>query len=320
MPSPSPPIVFESDPITTFPEPPVADQSSPSPTTSSARATEPDSAYFTRGSHQDDVLRIQRTPDRIDTYSTHEVWWYGRSSVNVSTRSQQVLEWSNSGRNLTVRLDPGSNTTSAAYFTRGSHQDDVLRIQGTPDRIDTYSAHEVWWYGRSSVNVSTRSQQVLEWSNSGRNLTVRLDPGSNTTSAAYFTRGSHQDDVLRIQGTPDRIDTYSAHEVWWYGRSSVNVSTRSQRVFEWSNSGRNLTVRLDPGSNTTSAAYFTRGSHQDDVLRIQGTPDRIDTYSAHEVWWYGRSSVNISTRSQQVLEWSNSGRNLTVRLTPGTNR
>ena len=249
MPSPSPPIVFESDPITTFPEPPVADQSSPSPTTSSARATEPDSAYFTRGSHQDDVLRIQRTPDRIDTYSTHEVWWYGRSSVNVSTRSQQVLEWSNSGRNLTVRLDPGSNTTSAAYFTRGSHQDDVLRIQGTPDRIDTYSAHEVWWYGRSSVNVSTRSQRVFEWSNSGRNLTVRLDPGSNTTSAAYFTRGSHQDDVLRIQGTPDRIDTYSAHEVWWYGRSSVNISTRSQQVLEWSNSGRNLTVRLTPGTN-----------------------------------------------------------------------
>ena len=143
--------------------------------------------------------------------------------------------------------------TSAAYFTRGSHQDDVLRVQGTPDGINRYAAsgYEVWRYGRSSVNISTRSQQVTEWSNSGRNLNVRLEPGSNTTSAAYFTRGSHQDDVLRVQGTPDGINRYAAsgYEVWRYGRSSVNISTRSQQVTEWSNSGRNLKVRLNPGAD-----------------------------------------------------------------------
>ena len=327
MPSPSPPIVFESDPITTFPEPPVADQSSPGPTTSSARATEPDSAYFTRGSHQDDVLRIQGTPDRIDRLSAlgYERWRYGSSTVNISMGTHQVLEWSNSGRNLNIRFEPGSNTTGAGYFTRGSHQDDVLRIQGTPDRIDRLSAlgYERWRYGSSTVNISMRSQQVLEWSNSGRNLNIRFEPGSSTTGAAYFTRGSHQDDVLRIQGTPDRIDRLSAlgYERWRYGSSTVNISMGSHQVLEWSNSGRNLNIRFEPGSNTTGAAYFTRGSHQDDVLRIQGTPDRIDRLSAlgYERWRYGSSTVNISMGSHQVLEWSNSGRNLNIRFEPGSN-
>ena len=118
--------------------------------------------------------------------------------------------------------------------------------------------------------------------------------------------GSRQDDVLRIQGTPDEINRYDAlgHEVWQYGRSTINISTRSQQVVQWSNAGRNLKVRLEPGSNTTGTSYFTRGSHQDDVLRIQGTPDEINRYDAlgHEVWQYGRSTINISTRSQQVVQ------------------
>ena len=254
-PSPPSPIAVESDSSTTSSESPVADQSSLGPTTSSARATDPDSVYFTRGSHQDDVLRVQGTPDGINRYESlgQAVWRYGRSTVTISTRSQQVIEWTNSGRNLNVRLEPGSNTTSAAYFTRGSHQDDVLRIQGTPDGINRYESlgQAVWRYGRSTVTISTRSQQVIEWTNSGRNLNVRLEPGSNTTSAAYFTRGSHQDDVLRIQGTPDGINRYESlgQAVWRYGRSTVTISTRSQQVIEWTNSGRNLNVRLTPGTN-----------------------------------------------------------------------
>ena len=88
-------------------------------------------------------------------------------------RSSGDLDRRNSSR-------PPSHQTSAAYFTRGSHQDDVLRIEGTPDEIRRYPAlgHEVWRYGRSSVNISTRSRQVIEWSNSGRNLNVQLNPSA----------------------------------------------------------------------------------------------------------------------------------------------
>ncbi len=135
----------------------------------------------------------------------------------------------------------------ARWFTRGSHQDDVLRLQGTPTRIRRYEAsgYETWSYGLSSVDISSRTRQVLEWSNHGGNLKVRLLPGDSGTDTSWFTRGSHQDDVLRLQGTPTRIRRYEAsgYETWSYGLSSVDISSRTRQVLEWSNHGGNLRVR-----------------------------------------------------------------------------
>ena len=62
--------------------------------------------------------------------------------------------------------------------------------------------------------------------------------------------------------------------------------------------------------------FFTRGSHQDEVLRLQGTPDSITALIDSEIWRYGFSSVTISTRSREVTEWSNSDGRLRVRLVP----
>ena len=209
--------------------------------------------------------------------------------------------------------------SAVSTFTRGSHQDDVIRIQGTPTQILPYRGlgFEDWYYGRSKVTISTTNQRVTEWSNSSGNLKVRLAPGANVTSATTFTRGSHQDDVIRIQGTPTQILPYRGlgFEDWYYGRSKVTISTTNQRVTEWSNSSGNLKVRLAPGANVTSATTFTRGSHQDDVIRIQGTPTQILPYRGlgFEDWYYGRSKVTISTTNQRVTEWSNSSGNLKVR-------
>ena len=72
-----------------------------------------------------------------------------------------------------MRLLPGANATGAAAFTRGSHQDDVLRIQGTPTGIDSYGKHEIWRYGLSSVEISTGSRRVLGWSDLAGKLKVR---------------------------------------------------------------------------------------------------------------------------------------------------
>ena len=210
--------------------------------------------------------------------------------------------------------EAAASGSSRPYFTRGSHGDDVLRIQGTPSSINRYSNHEVWRYGSSTIDISLRDGRVTEWSNSG-NLKVGMDPGPNVTDARTFTRGSHGDDVLRIQGTPSSINRYSNHEVWRYGSSTIDISLRDGRVTKWSNSG-NLKVGMDPGPNVTDARTFTRGSHGDDVLRIQGTPSSINRYSNHEVWRYGSSTIDISLRDGRVTEWSNSG-NLKVGMDPG---
>ncbi|MCK4292911.1 MAG: hypothetical protein KAY65_06925 [Planctomycetes bacterium] len=75
-------------------------------------------------------------------------------------------------------------------------------------------------------------------------------PGKNGMTALYFTQGSHKDDVLRIQGTPDAIHRYPAlgEEVWRYGLSTVEFSMRDDRVAQWSNYG-NLKVKLEPRKN-----------------------------------------------------------------------
>ena len=149
---------------------------------------------------------------------------------------------------LAVR-EPDADASGAAslYFTRGSHRDDVLRIQGTPPSINRYLGlgHEVWKYGSSTVDISLRDGRVTEWNNTG-NLKVSMEPGSNVTGDSAFTRGSHRDDVLRIQGTPSSINRYLGlgHEVWKYGSSTVDISLRDGRVTEWNNTG-NLKASMD---------------------------------------------------------------------------
>lgn len=67
-----------------------------------------------------------------------------------------------------------------------------------------------------------------------------------STSDGFFTRGSHEDEVLRLQGTPTGISILSGSEIWRYGLSTVTISTTSRRVIEWSDHGGVLRVRLAP--------------------------------------------------------------------------
>ena len=200
-------------------------------------------SMFTLGSSKEEVRAIQGTPDDISRYSAlgYEVWTYGFSTVKISTREGKVIEWNNTGGNLKVRLQPGGNVTAATFFTRGSHKDDVLRLQGTPDDISRYSAlgYEVWTYGFSTVKISTRDDNVIEWNNNDGNLKVQLMPGKNVTNSASFTLDSHKDDVLRLQGTPGDISRYPAlgYEVWTYGFSTVKISLLNDKVAEYSNRG-----------------------------------------------------------------------------------
>ena len=252
-------------------------------------------------------LRISQIFDKLQDIDTND---NTESTTSVDSSSGEKVGIADT-TSTTQKSSPNLTSSQEEYFTRGSHEDDVLRLQGTPSSINRLSRYETWWFGLSNVKIDLRTRRVLEWSNNG-NLNVRLLPGNQVTSEAYFTRGSHEDDVLRLQGTPSSINRLSRYETWWFGLSNVKIDLRTRHVLEWSNNG-NLNVRLLPGNQVTSEAYFTRGSHEDDVLRLQGTPSSINRLSRYETWWFGLSNVKIDLQTRRVLEWGNNG-NLKVKL------
>ncbi len=203
--------------------------------------------------------------------------------------------------------------TGGAYFTRGSSWDDVLHVQGTPTKIQSYPVlgEETWYYGRSTVKFSLPDGQVAQWDNKG-DLEVRLLPATaESTTPGYFTRGSSWDDVLHVQGTPTKIQSYPVlgEEAWYYGRSTVKFSLPDGQAAQWDNKG-DLEVRLLPATaESTTPGYFTRGSSWDDVLHVQGTPTKIQSYPVlgEEAWYYGRSTVKFSLPDGQVAQWDNKG-------------
>jgi hypothetical protein len=142
----------------------------------------------------------------------------------------------------------GSLEKEKLYFTLGSHKDQVAKSMGTPSRITRYNypKTQTWYYGSSRVEFSTKDYQVTQWSNLDKNLKVRINPGPNVTQLSYFSIGSHMDDVIRLQGTPTSITKYDAlkTQTWSYGSSRVELSTKDDRVIEWSNLDKNLKVRL----------------------------------------------------------------------------
>ncbi|MCY4637897.1 MAG: peptidoglycan-binding domain-containing protein [Acidobacteria bacterium] len=119
-------------------------------------------------------------------------------------------------------------------------------------------------------------------------------------------------------GTPDGQfgpRTRAAIRAWQAARGAATTGYLDDVQAELLRSAAALQPEASTG--VEGSEFFTRGSHQDEVLRLQGTPDSITTLLDSEIWGYGFSSVTISTRSREVTEWSNLDGNLRVRLVPG---
>lgn len=104
--------------------------------------------------------------------------------------------------------------------------------------------------------------------------------------AGYFTVGSTQADVRRVEGSPAEAN----HNVWRYGASIVIFS--DGRVVSWDiRPDSPLKVRLAPSRRPDAGLkVFRVGSTKDEVLVVQGTPTRL----SDTVWKYGSSSVYFS--------------------------
>lgn len=271
---------------------------------------EPEPDFYTIDSPSSEVRRLQGEPDKVLRYPAlgYEQWRYGSSTVEISTKSGKVLRWSGRGKRLHAKIVPADSATGQEFFTVGSSEDDVAKLNGTPDAIDHYEAlgYKQWRYGSATVEISTRSAKVLRWSDRGKKLKKRLVPSGSETANSYFTIGSHQDDVIRLDGTPDSISHYDAlgYKEWRYQSSTVEIGIRSRKVIRWADRRGKLQARLIPGPNVTTATEVTVGSHEDDVIRLEGTPFEINDYGAlgYKQWRYRKMTIEINIKSQSVTK------------------
>ena len=355
-PTPTPTVAPKPTPTPTAtpkptPTPTATPMPTPTPTAAPMPTPTPTAApmpFFTLGSNRDQVFEVQGDPNAIGAAwaplgsdKTKEVWYYGEDHnddrVVFSRETGRVIAWDNSDGTLNVGIVPGPNTTTMDFFVVDSHQDDVARLQGAPDRIYLNywggdSLLEVkWHYGWSDVTFSPGGI-VQRWINKDQTLKVGAVAGSNVTMSDFFSIGSHRDDVIRLQGSPNNIVfsqgkelfRYSDSEVERYSDTEVKIDPSTSTVQGWYNLGE-LKVKIVPGPNVTNSEFFTIGSHQDDVARIQGTPYIINAtqwctnLKGLERWCYRGGDVKFDS-GNRVIGWEVSRfdtTSLRVRLLPG---
>lgn len=172
---------------------------------------------------------------------------------------------------------PGAGGSS--YFGLGASQAQVLRTQGAPTKI----RGQTWSYGLS--DISFKDGKVVHYNNFDGSLKVRLLPaGPPAAAPAFFSLGSTRDEVLRVQGTPTRLDGNR----WFYGFSEIHF--RNGRVEDFNNFFGNLKIRMlpsKPADPPVQKAFFTIGSSRDEVLAAQGTPTSV----SGNVWFYRFSNI-----------------------------
>lgn len=229
------------------------------------------------------------------------------------------------------------------YVTLGSSKAKVLALLGEPRRTSTFSVgsefldSESWYYTAGLqpdvIEFNARTGTVIGWDNYSGRLPARLQAGTRVTADTAFTLGSHQDDVLRIQGPPRRVHTfdvgiellksvrlyYPGTDLLW--EDTVEIDWQAQLVKGWTNSSGRLRAALDPSASRSSSndARFSVGSSLSDILKIQGEPYRVVLFevgieTVAEIWLYYKTAnaleearVRVSKSNSSVVGYDNFG-------------
>jgi hypothetical protein len=134
-----------------------------------------------------------------------------------------------------TQKDENSNhhTPDEKYFAVGSSIGEVYTVQGVP----TNTEKNIWYYGKSKVYFG--KGKVLRWEESADNpLRIKMPLEIDKPSMAFFGKGSSKEEVMALQGAPDR----DAGNVWDYGISRVYFE--NDRVTGWNETSFNpLKVR-----------------------------------------------------------------------------
>jgi curved DNA-binding protein CbpA len=210
------------------------------------------------------------------------------SEASSSTQTMPPPEFRDNG---ITRLESDPGSSGGSFYTIGSSQKEVLRIQGKPTKV--YG--QTWTYGLSDVTF--KEGRVWRYHNFDGTLRVQMLPSVSVGkdyNPKTFSLGSSRNDVLLVQGTPTQVEPNK----WSYGFSEVYF--KNGLVSGYNNFFSNLKVLMLPSkasAATLSKGYFTIGSSQDDVLAVQGTP----TVVHGNTWSYQLSEVQFGEGKVRIV-------------------
>ena len=124
-----------------------------------------------------------------------------------------------------------SDSSPRGYFTAGSTKDEVLSVQGTPNRM----TDNEFTYKYSSVRF--KNGRVESWNDISNVLKAKMLPSAPVEEMNFFTVGSTKDEVLSVQGTPNRM----TDNEFTYKYSSVRF--KNGRVESWNDISRVLKTK-----------------------------------------------------------------------------
>jgi hypothetical protein len=203
----------------------------------------------------------------------------------------QTMPTSELRENGFTRSEPEPASSSGSFFTIGSTQREVLRIQGRPTKVHG----QTWAYGLSDITF--KEGRVWRYHNFDGALRVQMLPNvpvGKGHNPKTFSLGSSRDEVLLVQGTPTQVEPNK----WSYGFSEIYF--KNGAVSGYNNFFSNLKVLMLPSNETEAAlskGYFTIGSSPDDVLAVQGTP----TVVHGNIWSYQLSEVQFGDGKVRIV-------------------
>lgn len=204
-----------------------------------------------------------------------------------------ILRGSERAANVRVNGVAFSEWEWRSSFRPGSTKDEVLAVQGEPERTQG----DLWYYGRDWV--SFREGRVSSYSNAQGKLRVRLPfrVGVDTAPQRAVWLGSPERDVYATHGAPTRY----LEDTWYYDTDWVGFE--EGKLSKFSNIGGRLRLRPETVAKPKETRFGV-GTESLDLVAIQGVPLRVEG----DVWYYGTDFVMME--NGVVRSYSNASRKL----------
>ena len=293
-----------------------------------SRSRRPTLDYFTIGSNKADVAILQGPPDDTrshENFPDEEVWGYldgqfldGDAYVDAYStiifgKSRRVVGWMNRGR-LKVRMIPDAKVTTAAFFSIGSHKDDVVRLQGTPVQVTVPSRY-----------VLTREERAFdrEMASINREFGLKVKDEEDIDDNISGLNDDDHREIWRYHNGTVEFSTDTTRVTAWQGTDGVfNVprGVHSPRVPGASYGRRSkgrwvYEVRSPSASEASYSGLFALESSKNEVLRLQGEPQSklVRHVYGEEDWFYQGGTVKFDAEIGQVIYWENRDGSLKTR-------